>query len=52
MGVFHVFKIVQRLPNHATHHIYSWKMEDYRESFTYLYIPLSNIDDEVSCENN
>ena len=22
MGVFHVFKIVQMLPNRATHHIY------------------------------
>ena len=27
-------------------------MEDHRESSTYLYIPLSNIDDEVFCKNN
>ena len=27
-------------------------MEDHRESSTYLYIPLSNIDDKVFCKNN
>ena len=24
IGVFHVFKIVQMLPNHATNHMYTW----------------------------
>ena len=40
MGVFQIFKIVQMVPNRATHDIYALSLEDVKATKTITLLPL------------